>query len=185
MRLISVLLASLISGSALAEPPMPFDVGGPYVLTDQHGHDRTEKSPDGSAQLLFFGYANCPNICSAALPTMANTVRTLEEDGVSVTPILITISPEQDSVETIGLPLIKLHPRFVGLTGEPEALQIAYDAFSVEFEPLFQDPEYGWIYAHGSFIYLLDGNGNVLTLFPPTLSTEQAAELVSRYLPPA
>ncbi len=184
MRLISLILASVIGASALAESPMPFAVGGPYTLTDQYGRYRTEKSPDGSAQLLFFGYANCPNICSATLPTMANTVRALEENGISVTPIMITISPEQDSVETIGPPLTELHPKFVGLTGEPGDLQIAYDAFSVEFEPLFQDPEYGWIYAHGSFIYLLDSNGEVLTLFPPTLSVEQATGLVSRYLSP-
>jgi protein SCO1/2 len=64
-------------------------------------------------------------------------------------------------------------------------LQQAYKAFSVEIKPLFKDPEYGWIYAHGSFIHLLDGNGEILTLIPPTLGTDQVAGIVAKYLQPA
>ncbi|MEM9636768.1 MAG: SCO family protein, partial [Pseudomonadota bacterium] len=68
--------------------------------------------------------------------------------------------------------------------GDASALQTAYDAFSVEVEPLFQDPEYGWIYAHGSFVHLLDGTGEMLTLLPPILDAERTTEIVRGYLAP-
>lgn len=178
------LVAALVAAPLAAQPPLPFDLGGAYSLTDQHGETRTEQSPDGYPQLVFFGYANCLNICSAALPTMAGVVDALAADGIPVTPVMITVAPEQDSVDTIGAPLEAIHPDFVGLTGSEADLQVAYDAFSVEREPLFQDPEHGWVYAHGSFIHLLDAEGKVLTLLPPVMSISETTEIFRGYLQP-
>ena len=183
MRSLLVALC-LLASPAVAEAPFPVDIGGPYALTDQYGQARTEADPDGQAQLLFFGYANCLNICSAALPLMAQVVDALAEDGLAVTPVMITVAPEQDRVDTMGAPLADIHPEFVGLTGSPEELQAAYDAFKVEVTPLFQDPEYGWVYAHGSFVHLLDADGELLTLLPPVLDVAQATAIARRYLSP-
>lgn len=177
-----LLLAACIAAPLRAETPFPVDLGGPYRLVDQHGATRTEADPDGRAQLIFFGYANCLNICSAALPLMAEVTRTLEAEGVAVTPVLITINPAQDRVETMGAPLADLHRRFVGLTGEEAALARAYDAFNVDFEKLFQDPEYGWIYSHTGVVHLMDGRGRLLTLLPPVLDADQMTAIVRKYV---
>ncbi|MEL6620250.1 MAG: SCO family protein [Pseudomonadota bacterium] len=167
---------------AVGQSPFPVDIGGAYSLTDQHGQTRTHVDPDGRAQLLFFGYANCLNICSAALPLMAQVVDELAKDGLEVVPVMITVAPEQDRVGTMGPPLAAIHPDFVGLTGDQSALQQAYDAFKVEVTPLFQDPEHGWVYAHGSFVHLLDAEGALLTLLPPVLDVDQAAGIARGYL---
>ena len=180
-----VLSASLLGSAALAQSPFPLALGGNYTLTDQFNQTRTQADPDGLPQLVFFGYVNCPDICTAALPLMADVANELEDQGHDITPIMITVAPHQDTVENMGAPLAKWHPNFIGLTGEDEALAQAYKAFSVEIKPLFQDPEYGWIYAHGSFIHLMDGDGELLTLIPPTLGTEQVVSIVSKYLTPA
>ena len=68
------------------------------------------------------------------------------------------------------------------MTGEEEDLNVAYDAFNVEFEKLFQDPEYGWIYSHTGFIHLMDGDGKLLTLLPPILNAEQMTGIVRKYV---
>lgn len=176
---------ALVAGMpATSQSPFPVDIGGSYALLDQNGQTRTQADPDGKHQLLFFGYANCLNICSAALPLMAQVVDELAADGIDVTPVMITVAPDQDQVDTIGAPLAEIHPDFVGLTGEQAALQAAYDAFKVEVEPLFQDPEYGWIYSHGSFVHLLDGNGALLTLLPPVLDVAQATKIARGYIAP-
>ncbi len=161
--------------------PLPWDVGGSFRLTDHTGQMRSEADPDGLYQLLFFGYATCPGICSAALPMMADTVDVLAEDGVHIRPVLLTIDPKLDTLETMGPALAKFSPEFVGLTGEPDALQEAYSAFQVSFEHLFDDPEYGPIYSHGAHIYLLSPDGKVLTLLPPILPADQTAAIVKRY----
>lgn len=161
--------------------PLPWKIGGPFDLIDHRGAPRTEADPDGRMQLIFFGYANCPGICSAALPMMAEAAQVLARRGIAVRPVLITIDPDLDRVGTMGPALGKISADLVGLTGSREALSRAYDAYRIEFRKIMDDPEYGPIYAHGSYIYLLDPKGDVLTLLPPVLSPEQAAEIVARY----
>ncbi|MEL6463819.1 MAG: SCO family protein [Pseudomonadota bacterium] len=182
MRAALMALALVAGMPAASQSPFPVDIGGPYELVDQFGDVRTQADPGGHFQLVFFGYANCLNICSAAMPLMAQVVDELAEDGVKVTPVMITVAPDQDQVDTMGAPLAEIHPAFIGLTGKQEALQAAYDAFKVEVEPLFMDPEYGWIYSHGSFIHLLDGNGDLLTLLPPVLDVSQVANIARGYI---
>ncbi len=178
----TLLLTAILAAPAWATSPLPFDVGGPFTLVDQDGTERTEADPDGHPQILFFGYANCQEICSAVLPMMADITDALADRGLTVRPVMITTDPERDTVEAIGPALRQLHPDFVGLTGTPEALQVAYDAYHVEVKELFSHPEIGTIYTHGSFVYVLDGAGTPLTLFPPVLSSDAAAELVLKYV---
>ncbi len=183
MRTCLALLASVwVAGTALAEDPFARAIGGSFALIDQFGQERTEVDPEGQAQLLFFGYANCPDICTAALPLMAEVVNLLDKQDLTVRPIMITVDPKVDTPETMGAPMERWHPRFVGLSGEAEALEASYEAFNVEIEPLFTDPAGQTIYAHGSFIYLLDGDGAFLTLIPPILGPDEAAKIVSGYL---
>lgn len=170
--------------AALKDAPtaLPWAVGGPFELTDHTGRTRTQVDPDGRHQLLFFGYANCPGICSAALPLMADAVAELEADGVKMSALLVTIDPDLDTVGTMGPSLAEVSDDLLGLTGTPEALDVAYEAFQVEFEHLFDDPEHGPIYSHGSFIYVLDPAGEVLTQVPPVLPPEQVSAIVRKYV---
>lgn len=165
------------------QPNTPFNLnlGGAFQLTDQTGATRTEVDPDGQMQLLFFGYANCQAICSVALPLMADVVTDLAASNLAVTPVMVTVDPSRDTVDTIGAPLEKHHPDFVGLTGSTSDLQKTYDLYSVENKVVFTDPELGDIFAHGSHIYLLDAKGDFLTLLPPILSTKRVVDIVRSY----
>lgn len=180
-----MMLAAAMLTATLADAgttPLPFDVGGEFLLIDQFGNPRSQADPDGKGQLLFFGYANCPGICSTAMPMIADSVDALDAAGIAVTPVMITVDPARDKVGEMHGPLQDLHPDFIGLTGSDAALQAAYSAFSVEKELAFVDPDYGPVYTHGSFVYLLDPDGAVLTLFPPILASDRVVELARQYL---
>ncbi|WP_424933215.1 SCO family protein [Amaricoccus macauensis] len=185
------LLASPALGEGIPDLPapsgegLPFALGGDFSLTDQDGQRRTQADPAGRPQLLFFGYASCEQICSVALPMMADTVAGLEQNGIAVTPVMITVDPARDTPEVMGDRLRDFHPDFVGLTGSESDLARAYEAFNVEFEPVYVDPFYGEVFAHGSFVYLLDAEGRFLTLFPPILAPERVAEIVRSHIEPA
>lgn len=170
--------------AAPAAAPLPFAaaIGGPFALVDQHGRARSEADPDGHAQLLFFGYADCPGICSSVLPALGVLTELLAADGFTVTPLLVTVDPEFDTPAALATAAPRIHPRLIALTGSDAALAAARRAFQVEAELMFVDPQHGPIYAHGSYIYLLDPQGRVLTLLPPILDPERMAEIVARYL---
>jgi protein SCO1 len=176
------LLLSVWCAPVLAQAPLPFALGGAFSLIDHEGLLRSEADPDGQPQLLFFGYAACEQICSVALPMMAEAARALEADGIAVTPVMITVDPERDTPEVMAERLRALHPGFVGLTGSREALAAAYAAFRVEHEVVYVDPFAGDVFAHGSFVYLLDAEGNFRTLFPPILAPERAVEIVRAHV---
>lgn len=164
-------------------PGFPVDsIGGSFRLTDQHGEPRTEADPEGRHQLFFFGYASCKAICSVALPAMAAAVDQLEGDGIAVTPVLITVDPERDTVRALSKAVPEIHPRLVGLTGSETALGEAYAAFKMEKKLVMEHPTEGPIYAHGSFIYLLEPSGAVETVIPPILAPERIAEIVTGYV---
>lgn len=181
MRCVLAAAALICAGPTLAQT-LTDGLGGAFELIDQDRAVRTQVDPDGRHQLVFFGYANCQEICSAALPLMATTAEMVAEGGQDLRPVMITVDPERDTPEAMAESLRVFHPDFVGLTGSADALQQAYDAYEVEFEELFVDPFYGTVYAHGSFIYLLDGDGEVLTLLPPVLGPEMMAQIISGYL---
>ncbi len=167
---------------ALTAPTaLPFDLGGSFTLIDHTGAARSQTDPEGRYQLLFFGYANCPSICAVAMPLMGQVTDALAAEQIAVRPVMVTVDPTRDTVENMGPALQKLHTDFVGLTGSDDQLQHIYDLFRVESEVVFEDPEYGPVYAHGSHIYLLDGAGEVLTLLPPILSPERVAQIVKNY----
>ena len=173
----------MVEAEAHATPELPFPVavGGPYLLTDQTGQPRSEADPAGHLQLLFFGYASCQEICSAVLPQMADVAQALRGRGVSVTPVMITVDPARDTVAAIGPALAKFGPDFIGLTGDPGGLAQAYSAFSIESAEVVQMPDGSPVYAHGSYLYLLDGEGRVLTLFPPILPLDRVIDLIAGY----
>ncbi len=160
--------------------PFPIAIGGPFTLTDQYGQTRTQIDPAGHLQLLFFGYANCQEICSAALPQMAEVAAALTARGVAVTPVMITVDPVRDTGPTMQAVLAKVSRNFIGLTGDPATLSQVYIAFSIESSLVFEAPT-GPVYAHGSLIYLLDSAGRVLTLLPPVLSSDQMIDVVVGY----
>ena len=121
-------------------------------------------------------------ICDVALPRMAEAVNLLDAKEVTVTPVLITVDPERDTIETLRERASEIHPRLVGLTGSDQALKEAYTAFQIEKSLVYEHPDEGAIYAHGSFIYLLDPQGQFKTLFPPILGAERIAELTADYV---
>lgn len=163
-------------------PGFPNIKGGDFQLVDQFGNNRTSKDPDGRYQLLFFGYANCKAICSVVFPRMAEVVDRLEGEGVIVTPVLITVDPSRDTRESLAATVSKFHPRMIGLTGSEARLEEAYRAFQIDKKVVFEDPEHGAVYAHGSYIYLLAPDGSFKTLFPPILGPDRIARLVRDYI---
>jgi protein SCO1/2 len=113
---------------------------------------------------------------------MTGAVDILDKRGISVTPLLITVDPERDTLAAMRKAIPEIHPRLIGLTGSQEALDAAYGAFSVQKKLVHVHPDEGPIYAHGTFVYLTGPDGSFKTLMPPVLSSERMAEIVTSYL---
>ena len=162
--------------------PFPFEVGGPFRLTDHNGRVVSDEDFRGSYLLVFFGYANCDRICPLGLKRMVEALELLGEAGARVQPLLITVDPARDTVAALAAYVPKIHPRLIGLTGTPEALAAAAQAYRVESEQVGTSWKGEPVFAHGSYIYLMDTDGRFATLLPPVLDAATMAETIRKYL---
>ncbi|MEM8794910.1 MAG: SCO family protein [Pseudomonadota bacterium] len=163
--------------------PFGAEIGGDFDLIDHYGNPRQLKDYEGRYLLVFFGYANCEAICSTALPLMADTVTRLKKAaGDRFTPVMITVDPENDTLEVMRERLNAYHPSLIGLTGSDGALADVRNKFKVSVEKVGTDIEGRPIYNHGSFVYLLGPDGSFKTLVPPIVDADRMAEIVANYM---
>jgi protein SCO1 len=157
-------------------------IGGPFALTDQNGARRTEADFRGKLMLVYFGFTYCPDVCPTDLQQMGLAVDRLGSAGETVQPIFVTVDPERDTAAHLRDYLPLFHPRFVGLTGEPTAVQEAARAYRVYYKKVMWDGGSDYTVDHSAFIYLMDRDGSYLGFFPPGTSAERLAETIRESL---
>lgn len=159
-------------------------IGMPFALTDQRGARVGPAQWHGRVVLLYFGYLYCPDACPTDLRAIADAIKTLGTDGRRVQPVFVTLDPERDTAERVGLYAEAFHPRFEALRGSDAETRRVADAYKVFFEKV---PLRGGSYAidHTSFTYVLDGEGRYVGYFPPGTSGRRMADFVRPMLSPA
>jgi protein SCO1/2 len=153
-------------------------IGGPFSLTDATGATVTEAEAITRPTLVYFGYAFCPDICPTDLSRNAIAAETLAEEGVEVGQVFITIDPARDTPEVIGEYARSIDPNLLGLTGSPEAIKAAADAYRVFYRQAGDDPEF-YLMDHSSFTYLMAPEAGFLEFYPSDMTAEALAESAS------
>jgi protein SCO1/2 len=149
-------------------------IGGPFALIDQNGTRRTDADFRGQFMLIYFGFTYCPDVCPTDLQQMGMAVDQLGPAGDAVQPIFITVDPERDTPEHLKDYVTMFHPRFVGLTGDANAIKEAARAYRTYYAKVdFGKSDY--TVDHSAFIYLMGRDGEYLGFFPPGTSAELLA----------
>ena len=152
-------------------------VGGPFALTDQAGHARTDGDFRGRLMLVYFGFTYCPDVCPTDLQAIALALDKLGPDGDQVQPIFITVDPERDTAAHLAEYVPLFHPRLIGLTGSFDAIRKVADAYKVYYARVpLKDGDY--TVDHTAYIYLMDRDGNYLGFFPPGTSADRMVEII-------
>ncbi len=167
---------------AAPDAPFPFEIGGPFELTDHKGRPVTDRTFRGRPMLAFFGYANCERICPVGLKRMVEAIDLLGAAGQEIQPVLITVDPKRDLAETLAAYVPTVHPRLIGLTGPPAELAAVAKAYRVERQDLGTSWDGKPVISHGSYIYLIDAEGRFATLLPPVLDAATMAKTIRKYL---
>lgn len=154
-------------------------VGGPFQLTAHDGTTVTEKSFPEEFKLIFFGFTFCPDVCPTELQVMSSALDLLGEEAAQVRPILITVDPERDTVETMAAYVQHFHPKLVGLTGTVDQISETARTFRVYYQKV-EDPGSASEYTmdHSSIVYLMDREGVFVTHFGAATPPDQMAEKI-------
>lgn len=146
---------SELGGTSIDDPPSVRDV----ALVNTTGEDVRLDDWRGEMVLVFFGYANCPDVCPLTMAKLASTYRDLgEPENVQV--IMVTVDPERDTPEVLRNYVENFHSDFVGLTGTPQ--QIA-DASARFYATAIERAE-GEV-AHSSHVTLVGPKGRMRVIY--------------------
>lgn len=182
-----VLFSAPIAANEVAEPSATeliegllsgrVPVGGPFELTDQTGHRRTDADFHGKLVVLYFGYTYCPDVCPTELQSISLALDKLGAAAEAVQPLFITVDPERDTPARLADFVSSFHPRLIGLTGslaEIRKTAIAYKTFFAKHNT--GTPDYP--VDHTGFIYLIGKDGRYLGFLPPGLAPDAIADAI-------
>lgn len=157
------------------------DLGGPFELINGKGETVTDADIITEPTLIYFGYTYCPDVCPLDVDRNAQAVEILEERGQSVTPVFITIDPERDTPEVVGEFAEVMHPKMIGLTGSPEQIRAASQAYRTYYKahpPV--DGEY--LVDHSTFSYLVMPEVGFVEYFRREMTPDVMAEKIGCFV---
>lgn len=144
------------------------EIGGPVSLTSSLGTRVTEADFKGRPTLIYFGFTYCPDVCPLTLTTVAAAYRKLPEGMTPPQTLLISVDPERDTPEALATYVSNkaFPPGLLGLTGTPEEVRAAADAFKADYARVEQpDSMSEYTMDHTSLLYLMDENWQLKTFF--------------------
>jgi protein SCO1/2 len=170
--LCAVALAALLTGCEKSGPSLNFrstditgaEFGKSFTLVDHNGQARTLGDYRGKVVVVFFGFTHCPDVCPTTLAELARAVKQLGPDGERVQVLMITVDPERDTPEILKQYVTALDPRFVGLTGDPDAIARTAREFKVFHQKSPGPSAETFSVDHSSGSYVFDPQGRLRLL---------------------
>ena len=162
---LALLLAALLAACQPAGPKFKStditgaDYGRGFALADHTGKPRTLADFSGKLVVLSFGFTYCPDICPTILADLAGVLKSLGADADRVQVLFITVDPERDTPELLAKYVAAFEPRFMGLSGDPEATRQTAKEFKIFFEKRKADG--GYSVDHSAQSYVIDGQGRL------------------------
>jgi len=153
-------------------------IGGPFSLISETGERISDVDVIDRLSLVYFGYSYCPDVCPVDLFRNGEAVYALEEQGIDVKPVFITVDPERDTVQQMAEYTDFMHPDMVGLTGPRDDIDAAIAAYRVYSNRVGDDPD-DYLMDHSSYTYLMAPEEGFLEFFPSSTSPEEMASRVA------
>ena len=157
-------------------------VGGDFALQNGRGETISNQSLKGRWRLVYFGYTFCPDICPTDVQKMAQVLRLLEKDAPKaaqkLVPIFITVDPARDTPAIASEFAAQFHPRILGLSGSPEAVQQALKAYRIYARKQEGATPGSYLMDHSTMIYLMDDQGAPVQFYTREESAQAMAQSV-------
>lgn len=156
-------------------------IGGPFELVDETGTTVSDTDVITGPTLIYFGYTFCPDVCPLDNMRNAQAIEILDEEGIDVTPVFITIDPERDTVDVVRDFTDNFHDRMIGLTGSPEQIRGASQAYKTYYARQDSEDEY-YLVDHTTLSYLVFPEQGFQEFYRRDVTPEQMAESLSCFV---
>lgn len=140
--------------------PEPRTVGE-FRLVDAAGGDFGPERLRGRWSFMFFGFANCPDICPITMAVLGEAERLLLAEGDEpFRGILVTVDPERDTPALLAEYVGTFSDDFIGVTGPTPSIFAFAKSFHAGFsKTLVEDSELVYTMNHSGRIAVVDPSG--------------------------
>lgn len=166
-RILFVLSICLLAACSQKNPQFnAIDITGAgyakdFKLTDHTGKVRAIADFNGKVVALFFGYAQCPDVCPTTLSDMAQVMKKLGKESERVQVLFVTLDPKRDTPELLAQYVPSFHPGFLGLTGDEDAIKKAAKDFKIYAQQVEGKTPGSYTIDHTAGTFVFDPSGRL------------------------
>jgi protein SCO1/2 len=135
-------------------------------LPDVDGKPRTLADWKGKVTVVFFGYAQCPDVCPTTMAELAQIRTLLGADGDKLQTVFVTIDPERDTAEILKSYVGNFGPGVVALRCDAEQTAAAAKEFKVFFAKVPGKSPGSYTMDHSAASFVFDPAGRVRLFVP-------------------
>lgn len=122
--------------------------------------------------LLFFGYSNCPDVCTGIIADVATARNRMVADlRGKVRIVVVTTDPARDTAPVLKAYLDRIDPNLVGLTGDLATIMKVAESVGVSIDDAQKLPSGGYEVVHGTQVigFGKDLRAAVVWTYPTTV----------------
>jgi len=154
--------------------------GSSFSLKDVNNNTITEKSFEGPATALFFGFTNCPDVCPMTLNKLTLILDKLKKEKKTLKIFFISIDPERDTPNVIKSYLSSFENTIIGITGESEKIFVLSKSWGIKSQKIFSE-DGNYTVDHSSPVLLLK-NGKYTDRITHHDNIEESLKIIKKIL---
>lgn len=132
-----------------------------FTLKDADGKERTLADFKGKVVVLFFGYAQCPDVCPTTMTEMAQVKQQLGKDGDKLQVLFVTVDPDRDTPEVMKAYMGAFDPAFVALIPTQEQLAAMAKDYKAYYKKVDGKTPTSYSMDHSAASYIYDTQGRL------------------------
>lgn len=142
-------------------------LGGDFDLNFR-GQTWTFSKNARDLNLLYIGYAKCPDVCPLSLSHAGQAFQELTgEQAKNVQLLFVSVDYENDEPQSVAEYAAQFNPSFIGLTGKENEIRKAVDLFGASFMTEKSPKSYlGYSISHTDRLFFLNEKGIVVDTIP-------------------
>jgi protein SCO1/2 len=137
------------------------DYAKDFSLKDADGKVRTMADFKGKVVVLFFGYAQCPDVCPTTMTEMAQVKQQLGKDADKLQVLFLTVDPARDTPEVLKAYMGAFDPSFVALIPTADELTAVAKDFKVYYKKVDGKTPTSYSMDHSAASYIYDTQGRL------------------------
>lgn len=166
---LSVALAAWAGLTACTDPKPSFnavdmtgaDYAKGFALKDADGKERTLADFKGKVVVLFFGYAQCPDVCPTTMTEMTQVKQQLGPDGDKLQVLFVTVDPDRDTPEVMKAYMGAFDPAFVALIPTQAQLAAMAKDYKAYYKKVDGKTATSYSMDHSAASYIYDTQGRL------------------------